>query len=51
MLDLCVLVVGANELMEKGVPNPLPQNIGTEMEGCFALMFHCVLMGPSPECR
>eukprot|EP00188_Purpureofilum_apyrenoidigerum_P004610 Plantae.Rhodophyta-Purpureofilum_apyrenoidigerum.ctg53273.p1 GENE.Plantae.Rhodophyta-Purpureofilum_apyrenoidigerum.ctg53273~~Plantae.Rhodophyta-Purpureofilum_apyrenoidigerum.ctg53273.p1 ORF type:complete len:180 (+),score=16.09 Plantae.Rhodophyta-Purpureofilum_apyrenoidigerum.ctg53273:132-671(+) len=51
VLDLSVITVGENGLMSAGVPTPLPQNIGTEMEGYFSLLFHGVLMGPSPESR
>mmetsp|Transcript_14768 Transcript_14768/g.60003 ORF Transcript_14768/g.60003 Transcript_14768/m.60003 type:complete len:895 (-) Transcript_14768:155-2839(-) len=51
VLDLTVLSVGAGELMAKGVPTPLPQVVGSEMESHFSLIYHGILMGPSPESR
>mmetsp|Transcript_9444 Transcript_9444/g.28523 ORF Transcript_9444/g.28523 Transcript_9444/m.28523 type:complete len:690 (+) Transcript_9444:1-2070(+) len=51
VLDLSVIAAGEKDLMSAGVPTPLPQRIGTEMEGYFSLLYHGVLMGPSPESR
>lgn len=58
-LDVAVLTVGAKQLgldmtgVEGGVglPEPLPRAVGVEMEKYFSILWHCILVGPSAECR
>jgi len=51
VLDLAVLSTGSAEQMGTGVPEPLPRDIGIEMEKYFSALWHRAILGASAECR
>lgn len=50
-LDVAVLTVGATSIGASGLPEPLPRDVGVEMERYFSVLWHTALVGPSAECR
>ncbi|KAA8497557.1 hypothetical protein FVE85_5142 [Porphyridium purpureum] len=51
ILDIAVLSAGYVDRLGSGIPEPLPEEIGEEIERYFSALWHGVVLGPSAEAR